>query len=371
MKVLIIHPPLYEANIELYNLLGKCVDLKVISLGEYPRYHPEWHVNNLKHQVKHFDLISIGAGYITTKKSLNPLFIKEIIKNRPDIVISIAFWFPGLCALLLKKLFKFRLLILTDATIATEHSIKFINRKYREMLLLLSDGCIASSPDTLDYLRTLLPVNRWDKIHLSRQTVNVTKWIDIANNLGDKKLLRTKLAIPIDKKVILGVGIIAKRKNWIRVLEMLPKLHNDIIFLLVGVGDQLAEFTARTEQLKVADRTIIAGEKSGRFLIEYYKASDIFILPTLYDQFGFVVVEALAVGLPVICSKYAGARCFIKDGYNGYVIDPDEDFADSINSSLSNTATMSTNSVKTASNYTLERKANELSIILREINPEV
>ena len=363
MKVLIIHPPLYLVNIEFFNLLGNIVDLRVVALGEYPRSHPEWHVNNLRHRVENFQLTTIGTGYITTKKSLNPFIIREIIKQRPDIVVSIAFWLPGFYALVIKYIFGYRLLISTDAIVTTERNINTINKLYRKILLFLSDGCIAASPDTVDYLRTLLPKKMGSKIHLSRQTVNVTEWMKAGNHLADKNTLKMQLGIPRDKRVLLGVGAITRKKNWIRVLEIMMSLDEDIIFVLVGSGDQLSEIKSRTELLKLAGRVIIAGEKSGLLLSEYYKATDIFILPSLYDQFGFVVVEALSSGLPVICSKYAGSRCFIKDGYNGYVIDPDDDFSSSINSALSNSEEMGRNALKTAYSSTFEKKVKEFRTI--------
>jgi len=193
--------------------------------------------------------------------------------------------------------------------------------------------------------------------------VNVIKRIKAGDNLADKNTLRIKLDIPRDKKVLLGVGAFTRKKNWVRVLEIITKLNEDIIFVLIGSGEQLTEIISRSKQLNVEDRTIIAGEKSGQLLDEYYKASDIFILPSLYDQFGFVVVEALSAGLPVLCSKYAGSRCFIKDGYNGYVIDPDDDFSGNISSSLSNFEDMSRNARETVRSSTLEEKARELFAI--------
>ena len=60
------------------------------------------------------------------------------------------------------------------------------------------------------------------------------------------------------------------------------------------------------------------------------KAADAFVFPTLQDQFGYVVIEALASGLPVICSKKAGVSSIIENGKNGYLVNPEGNFAKKI-----------------------------------------
>ena len=53
----------------------------------------------------------------------------------------------------------------------------------------------------------------------------------------------------------------------------------------------------------------------------YYAASDVLVLPTLYEPFGLVCLEAMACGLPVVTSTSAGAAELITAGVNGYVCD--------------------------------------------------
>jgi glycosyltransferase involved in cell wall biosynthesis len=57
-------------------------------------------------------------------------------------------------------------------------------------------------------------------------------------------------------------------------------------------------------------------------LASYYRAADVFVSPTRADTWGVAVLEAMAFGKPVLCSKYAGSREMIVPGENGFIFDP-------------------------------------------------
>ena len=99
----------------------------------------------------------------------------------------------------------------------------------------------------------------------------------------------------------------------IQATARVPGLH------LVGVGPSPVEpYQKLIRGEKVADRIHLM--PATRNVERYYAAADFLVFPTFYDPFGLVATEAMASGLPVVCSAAAGAAELITDGVNGLVV---------------------------------------------------
>ena len=96
--------------------------------------------------------------------------------------------------------------------------------------------------------------------------------------------------------------------------------QKDVRLVVVGDGDPAGFLDGLPAEL--TERIIFVGPKSND-VERYYAASDIFILPTLYEPFGLVILEALASGLPSIFSACAGASEWLEDGVDAiFLRDP-------------------------------------------------
>jgi D-inositol-3-phosphate glycosyltransferase len=70
---------------------------------------------------------------------------------------------------------------------------------------------------------------------------------------------------------------------------------------------------------------VLLGAKKQNALIDYYNAASIVVMPSRYESFGMVAIEALACGTPVIAANVGGLSIIIEDGVNGYLF-PMNDF---------------------------------------------
>ena len=75
------------------------------------------------------------------------------------------------------------------------------------------------------------------------------------------------------------------------------------------------------KQLHIEDHVTFLGYVPDEKLPNLYSASDIFVLPAIYENFPFAILEAQATGLPVISTKVGGIPEFLVDNENGFLID--------------------------------------------------
>jgi UDP-glucose:(heptosyl)LPS alpha-1,3-glucosyltransferase len=101
----------------------------------------------------------------------------------------------------------------------------------------------------------------------------------------------------------------------VEALNEVPGAH----LVVVGKDKSSSRFRRRAQQLGVGARIHLVGVRGE--VGPYYGAADAMVLPTLYDPFPNVVLEAMAAGLPVITSTKCGGAELVKDGISGYVCD--------------------------------------------------
>ncbi|HFS67782.1 MAG TPA: glycosyltransferase [Flavobacteriia bacterium] len=356
MKVLVVHPPMYPVNYKFYNMLGKYVKLTVWQFGEYPSDHSDWTYENLKYLNDNITIKVIGKGGDSIQNQFKIFqFFPDLRSLNPDIVLSIAFWIPSLYFSLIKKFLKFKFIILTNAIYETEKNNSEMRKIIRKLISLNTDMFISSSNLTTEYLKS---INSNSKIYLSLQTIDVKDWQKKFLELESKVQLKIKLFNKTNNIIMLGVGNYISKKNWIAVIEIMHKFPN-LFFVLVGDGDEHELYNIKIKNLQLNERVLLVGRKSGKALKEYYKAADFLIFPSLYDQFGFVVPEALCSGLPVICTKNAGAEVLIKEGYNGYIMQDNIDMITKIDVMMKNYKNMNQNAYCSIEEMSLENRALE------------
>jgi D-inositol-3-phosphate glycosyltransferase len=147
-----------------------------------------------------------------------------------------------------------------------------------------------------------------------------------------KKIAKAELGVPVGMRDILFVGRIEPLKGIDTLLqavsliqERVPQVAENVRVTIIG-GDPWAddpdEEMARLQQLResldIGDFVTFLGAKDQAVLPFYYAAAEMVVMPSHYESFGMVALEAMAMGTPVIASEVGGLAFLIQDGENGF-----------------------------------------------------
>ena len=137
----------------------------------------------------------------------------------------------------------------------------------------------------------------------------------------NRSLVREEFGIPQDANVVLSVGELDWNKNHRTVLDAIAKLNRDDVFYLIcGVGPNREALISQAKALRVENRLILAGYRKD--IPDIVHASDIYAFPSYHEGLPVSLMEAMAGGLPVVCSKIRGNVDLIRDGEDGFLADP-------------------------------------------------
>jgi len=109
------------------------------------------------------------------------------------------------------------------------------------------------------------------------------------------------------------------------VLEVMPSLlkaEPHLKYIVAGDGNDRPRLEAKARALGLADRVIFTGMIKEADKADHFRLADVFVMPGRGEGFGFVFLEALACGLPVVGSKVDGSREALRDGMLGELVDP-------------------------------------------------
>lgn len=141
---------------------------------------------------------------------------------------------------------------------------------------------------------------------------------------GGRESTRLELGVGKDTALVLFVGSGFERKGLLYAVRAMSFLKDSgkVKLLVIGKG-RTTRYLKEAKRLGIEDRVIFKGpvKDSERF----YKAADIFLLPSIYEPFSNACLEAMASGLPVVTSRVNGASEILTDGVNGAIIEDPAD----------------------------------------------
>jgi UDP-glucose:(heptosyl)LPS alpha-1,3-glucosyltransferase len=140
---------------------------------------------------------------------------------------------------------------------------------------------------------------------------------------GCRREIRQRYGLSLNEIVVLFVSMNFELKRLDLVMRGIAKLvsagstNSSLKLMIVGKGKK-KKYQNLAQELRIADRVIFAGVIQD--IEKYYLASDIFVMPSIFDTFGIAVLEAMMAGLPVIISQRVGAKDLIDPGVHGFVL---------------------------------------------------
>ena len=123
-------------------------------------------------------------------------------------------------------------------------------------------------------------------------------------------------------KILLFVGRIEAVKNldwFLNVFMEVKNKYNNIKLLIIGEGKEKENLKLKVKDLNLEDTVKFLGTVEYDDLTNYYHLADVFVLPSLSESFGKVLVEAGASGIPCIASATTGAKEIIQDNKTGFL----------------------------------------------------
>ena len=233
-----------------------------------------------------------------------------VYKKKYDLVHAHAF-LPGITARLL-MIFKGIPAILTvHGTSITTNLNNFLLRRIEKFIL--TEICYSAQITVSQDFLEIENINK--KVYYIPNGVNIPDF----NRVKVQKFKRLTL---------LFVGRLHPQKNLetlIQAVAILTKDSPDIQLLIVGDGNQKSQLKKLVQTLHLQNHVKLLGQKTGLDLIRFYKSSNIFILPSIYEGQPLTLLEAWAAKLPVIVSKTGDCQSLVRNGKNGYLINHPDD----------------------------------------------
>lgn len=231
-------------------------------------------------------------------------------KFNPDVVVTGGFNPTMLYAIIYTKIFRKKLIPITDAWEMSERHLGKLHRLIRKIVYNSSQAYLACSLKGKEYFKQY---GHEKKIFVTHYSIDHRKFAN-RNTFSQR-----------DHDLIFS-GQLIERKNpdfFIRVVMQLQQQIPSLRVLLLGNGP------LRGQLLDTLDNAGInytyPGHAQQEELPRYYGQSRIFLFPTSFDAWGVVAQEALAAGTPVITTPFAGcADELVLDNKNGFVLPLDE-----------------------------------------------
>lgn len=188
------------------------------------------------------------------------------------------------------------------------YPIEKIMSKYTDVLITINQEDFKRATEKFHAIKT---------IHIPGIGIDTRKF---KKRESKRELIRNEIGIKADDIVLLSVGELNSNKNHEIVIRALSKLPDNIVYIVAGIGILESYLRDVATTVGVQDRVRLIGFRKDMSYI--YNAADIFVFPSFREGLSVSLMEAMASGLPVACSKIRGNVDLIDEGKGGFCFDP-------------------------------------------------
>lgn len=346
MKVLFITNVPSPYRVDFFNALGDLCDLTVLFETKFSRGRDK---NWITDSFKSFNAIFMKGVRVGEAEAFCPEVISFLSLKKYDVIVEAFYSSPtGMLAIQYMKTHRIPFILSSDGgLIRNENKFK---HDFKQFFISSATMWLSTGEVTTDYL-CHYGANR-DRVYkypfTSVKSQNILKY-PLSKN--EKNFYRDFLGMK-EKQIVISVGQFIYRKGYDILLESCSTLDKSIGVYIIG-GNPTVEYLELQDKLSLENVHFVSFLEKDK-LADYYKAADLFVLPTREDIWGLVVNEALSYGLPVITTdKCVAGVEMLEDGVTGRIV-PVEDsnaLSKAINLSFN---IESDNILKLAKKYSIE-----------------
>lgn len=176
----------------------------------------------------------------------------------------------------------------------------------------------------------LICVSEYARQSFVRRYPSLAEKTHVLYNFFDARSMTEQAKEPLhyaeERPILLSVGRMTPQKKYLRFLEVLARLRDEgfsFSWYVLGTGLELEEIQKKTEQLGLADRVHLEGLTDNPY--RYMKNCDLFVLPSGWEGFPTVTVEAKVLGCPVLATDVSGIREQLVHGETGWIVENSEE----------------------------------------------
>jgi len=310
-------------RITLFNLISDNpeIDLKVIFLAK-SEINRKWDIN-LNDIRFNYIILNNFCIFIRSKEMpiyFNPGFWKILNDLKPDAICMCGYhYLATIGALLYAKIKNIPITLWAESHMLSGFIKNPLTEFYKKIIIPGFSSYITSGIAAKEQI--VYYGAKPKRIVVGCNAIDVEWFTRKCKNIQENEMVEMKSRYPSQN--ILYVGKFISFKGVFNLIMAFERLNlADVGLILIGEGEEKDKYLEYIRKHNIKN-IFFEGFVQQEDIVKYYKLADVFVLPSFNEVWGFVVNEAMACGLPVISSSYAGAtRDLVKDNINGYSFNP-------------------------------------------------